>query len=141
MRLVQTLGALPEYYDRGAANETVNYIGSTVSPHTITLRASYTVPPGRKAIVDSAFLLITRESVATNVGRARMMIYYTPNGGTAIPIAIEQLVNNCADHTVYQSFTGLGILYPGDSLSIYTTDNSVGGTCTYWATLKIFEFA
>ncbi|MEM3549356.1 MAG: hypothetical protein QXJ23_10180 [Thermofilum sp.] len=141
MRLVQTLGALPEYYDRGAANQTVNYMGSSLAPHTSTQRANYTVPSGRKAIVDSAFILITRENLATGIGRARLTVFYTPSGGSAIPIAVVQLDNNCRNHTVHKTFTGLGILYPGDTLSIYTMDDSTGGTCSYWATLKIFEFA
>lgn len=140
MRIVQAYGALPDYYDRGASNQTIEYQGNSISPHSSTLRATYTVPDGRKAIVDSVFMLITRGEVATAFGRTRMTVFYTPSGGSPIPIACVQNEANSYNYTVHQTFTGLGVLQAGDTLDIYTLDESTGGKCHYWACAKIYEF-
>jgi hypothetical protein len=140
MRLVQPLGALPEYYDRYAVNQTIQYLGNNVQPHNITLRAQYEVPTGRKAIIDSMFLLITTGNVANSYGRRRMTVYYIPSGGTAIPIAMLQNESNSHRHTECQTFTGLGVLLGGDKIEVYTEDASIGGDCYYWYCAKIFEF-
>jgi hypothetical protein len=140
MRTWQTIIGRPAWYDRNPTHKLLSWGQLNVAPHGETVRWTYTVPAGKKAFVESVFAYLRRSAAATTVGRAAVVIWITPSGGSAaILIDVEILTNNVGD----SDRQGVGqslILLPGDTIEARTVDISTGGTVNYSAAAKITEF-
>jgi len=132
--------ARPEWYDRNPIDATLAYQGLAIGPHSITLRGSYTVPAGKKAFLESLYLLVYRVTAATTVGSCMARVDYTPAGGTTKVFCLVIFTNNTADFNVDHILGNCGCMRAGDQLAIYTADGSTGGTVSYYETIKVTEF-
>jgi hypothetical protein len=110
------------------------------SPHSPTVRITYTVPAGKKAMVELLSCRVNRVTAATTLGSAQAWWALTPSGGTEKYLLMASLrTNNVGDNREH----GIGatlIMLAGDALKGYTCDTSTGGTCDYFLSLKITEF-
>lgn len=140
MRIVQPVAWKPNYFDRDAENVTIYYDAGGIEPHYITERASYTVPEGRKAIIDAIMVRCYRQSMASVLGITRLIVAYIPNGGSPTYLYYKILYDNELYHDVVHTMTNVGVMLPGDALAFYTDDSSTGGTHLFQFTAKIFEF-
>lgn len=140
MRIVQTVPARPEYFDRNASNKTISYVVGLANPHTTTLRAEYVVPAGKKAMLDTIMLFWRRIDIPTISGEAILEVRYEPSGGVVCYFVFKSLSQPEQLATYTEMWSDLGVLLPGDAIRFYTTDTSVGGGCSYMFTAKILEF-
>jgi len=129
-----------EWYDRNPATRTVYYNGSGVAPHSYISRGSYTVPAGKKAVLELAFIQTYRLAAATTVAAVIADIAFTPSGGSAQ--LLQQLWH--MDNTLYvvrDKTVPMSIcMQVGDRIDIDTGDGSTGGTNSYIMLLKLTEF-
>ena len=141
MRIVSSASiSRPTYYDRNPVARQLNYSAGGVVPHGATQRATYTVPAGKRAFCDAFFTSVRRSGAAAPVGVAQVYAQYTPNGGTAGLMGMASLSTNNVNDTTSGSGTGMGIMYAGDVLGIFSSDTSTGGTVDYNIHYKITEF-
>lgn len=121
----------PEPSDRNGTAQTIVYGANGVTPHAQTVRASYTVPAGRKAVVEASFCQMYRDNVAAPVNIVTASLYYTKSGGAAQQVLNAFSGNNTlwsGDH-VYEGWSLR--LFAGDAITLYTSDASTGGTNTF----------
>jgi len=133
--------ARPEWYDRNPTSKADGH-ATTAAPHTITERVAYTVPSGKKAIVEMVYLRIKRVTAATTAGTATSLLRVTPSGGSAMSIMIAELTssqNSVGDKETLQ-VSPLMTLFTGDKVSGDSLDTSTGGTVEYQARWKLTEF-
>lgn len=118
----------------------VNYNGWSTAPHSLTERASYTVPAHSWGLIQSIFLHAYRDAAASSVGTAILSVKITPSGGSEVPIIYTILRNNnVGEFTQVELAEGI-LLKGGDTIKIYTQDSSTGGNVSYLATIYIVEF-
>jgi hypothetical protein len=136
--------ALP-WYDRNPLN-IVKVYANTVGPHASTQRWSYTVPTGRKAMMEELFDEVFRASTASANGGPTCDIYYTPSGGSQSYLC-ESIISNVTagagpgTGAYDKTIMGQGIiLYAGDNVACYTLDAGSGGTVSYICSAKLTEF-
>jgi len=128
------------YYDRNPSIKTVDYEASGVAPAAETVRGTYTVPSGRKAYVESTYVRIYRESVASAPRPSELMIFYIPSGGTKIKLGdAVQNANGLYDPMIFAG-AQLALLLPGDAVEVHTWDQSTGGTYNFNGAIKLCEF-
>jgi len=132
--------ARPDWYDRNPVSRVDYYWGSGVAPHGVTTRLSYTVPSGKKAMVEVLVLKVRRNTAATTLGIARASLILTPSGGAPDNFMDACIVNNTVDVKDGWSIGASLALITGDLLEFTTYDGSTGGTCDYWLSYKITEF-
>jgi len=132
--------ARPDWYDRNPSNQHLYYEGYGISPHVKTGRWNYTVPAGKKALVELVWARLIRKSAATTLGDAYAGIWFLVSGGTNRWLAGAWICDNTVgatkDFVLGQSI----IMLPGDSIFGYTADGSTGGTFDYQIYAKITEF-
>lgn len=140
MKTGQPIIGRPAWYDRNPTIQEGKYVAASVAPHAQEPRWTYTVPAGKKAFVELAFLRIYRRTAATTVGIWAADIYYQPSGGSSTShMRISSLDNTVGSEktlTIGQNM----IMLAGDALRGYTEDASTGGTCDYAVIAKITEF-
>jgi len=124
-----------EWYDRNPTQRSVFYSASSVSPHTETMRATYTVPTGKKAMVVVVNAQLRRNTAATTVGRA----YIRALTGSVYFFYLTHQ-NNTAGYREWMAVGGLMMIPTGDILFLYTADESTAGTMDFFATILIIEF-
>jgi len=131
--------ARPHWYDRNPSNIWRQY-AATLGPHSSTQRWSYTVPAGKKALVEFSIACLLRVTAASTVGEAYAYVYYTPSGGTGGSLfEVRLLTNGIGDGK--SLIVGQGIMmFAGDQLLGFTGDGSTGGTIEYVIAVKITEF-
>ena len=134
-----TAVARPIYYDRAAVPKVLAY-NATVAPHGQTTRASYTVPTGKKAFIESLFAFIQRASAATAAGNQFGIIGYTPSGGAYADIAAPVVQSNALGTSQALTLTNFGMMVAGDVIFLQTVDNSTGGTGWHLQSCKFNEF-
>lgn len=140
MRIVQTVPARPMYYDREVINQSIRFDASNISPHSITLRATYTVPSGKKAMLEFVTVGWRRISIASTPGSIWLYVQYIPSAGEGTYLYRNVFVTNDMSICVNDVVTNFGVMKEGDKIEFYTADNSSGGTCSYLFNAKIFEF-
>lgn len=140
MRLEQVYAALPAYFDRNPQAEHLYYSDTGVSPHSLTVRATYTVPANKKAIVSEIYLAVMRYDVATTYLVPAIFVRYTPSGGTARFIASASRHDNKRWEWTKIHLTNVLIMEEGDKLELLTEDGSTGGTCQYHGNVCIYQF-
>lgn len=111
-----------------------------LSPHTATVRDSYTVPVGKGAIILSAASTIYRETTATNEGNVSVVATLTPNGGSTVNLYDHRQTTNNNDLLTDRS-VDLGIVIsPGDEVDVRTADPSTGGTVYIHVCVPIIQY-
>jgi hypothetical protein len=136
----QPIIARPAWYDRNPTVKVDHYNVSSASPHSQTLRLTYTCPSGKKAMVELLSGRVTRVSAATTPDVVLAEWALTPSGGTEKSILQARLITNNVGDTREHSIGSTLILNAGDALKGYTQDSSVGGACHYYLSYKITEF-
>ena len=135
MRVASLGVARPAYYDRNATAINQVYDAASVAPHLSTVRVTYTVASGKKALVESQSLFVGRYTAATVVAYLSATIYIDSGAGSA---SQGRVLNN--SNTVYssQSLLSMGnmTLYAGEIYKIETQDGSTGGTGWYTLGMK-----
>jgi len=113
---------------------------ASAAPHGTTIRASFTVPAGKKADLDDYWLSIFRRSAAGPVGDYFARIRYTQNGGGQV--IIDQAFSNDNTVTAQQNArnASLGKMLTGDNIDLATQDSSTAGTVDYNGTMKFSSY-
>lgn len=139
MRTTFPFGSRPMPWDR---NPTVINLSSTasVAPAGATLRWSYQVPAGRKAILNHVYCGIIRDNAPTTAGLAQAFVRITPSGGgtrTILRAAILTSTVGERDHEVADTEV---LMSAGDLIEGLTWDTSTGGTTNYLLAALLTEF-
>jgi len=132
--------ARPAWYDRNPVQRADSYLASDLAPHTETTRLTYTVPSGKKAMIEEISGRVLRTAAATTLGRARAKIALTPSGGSMKVLVEAKILKNTVGDTDVQGFPASMTLLAGDRLDLITDDMSTGGTCDFHLSYKITEF-
>jgi len=140
MRVSQVAPARSVYYDRNPNNALTSFALYNAAPHTPTLRFTYTVPVGKKLHFDRVYAYVARSGAASTPGQQRMYMSIQPVGGIEIIVVDIQSYSALVNDKHEKEVLGLGILLAGDTLRFYTSDNSVGGTGDYSASMMFFLF-
>jgi hypothetical protein len=140
MRTGQPIIGRPAWYDRNPSSKAQYFETGGISPHALTERWSYTVPAGKKAMVELLQVKVERRTAATTPGQAQAYVFITPYGGSTRYMLNAVIWTNGAGDKDVQTITGTLALYQGDVISGQTQDTSNGGTCYYFLSYKISEF-
>jgi len=132
--------ARPAWYDRNPISRIDHYWGLTVAPHALTTRLTYTVPAGKKAILEALQVRCIRRTAATTVGLVYAVAYITPSGASEKELLDCYLFTNNVGDKDGQALQGTVTLFAGDVLGLKTYDGSTGGTVDYFLAYKLTEF-
>lgn len=128
------------WYDRNPSMLVLNYQASSIAPHAETIRWSYIVPSGRKAIIEAIVVHLIRTTVATSINEYGAYVRAVlPNNYNAQVRLIDTLVNT-QYYNVNDEFAGALTLFEADTLQAVTYDGSTGGTVSYYLAHKGTEF-
>jgi len=132
--------ARPAWHDRNPASTVSGWGGSGVAPHSVTTRASYTVPSGKKALLEFLKAWVRRTAAATTAGNPKTTWYvYPAGGGTVDLLRAEIFTNGVGDKDITYAFAAL-VLCTGDELRQTSSDDSTAGTMDYWGAAKLTQF-
>jgi len=108
-------------------------------PHAKTLRSSYSVPKGKHAHLGSTNLSVFRVTNATASSSIFVVIELVRNNESPVEIGSNFcfLADNTRD-SYYFLYLNIDLYY-GDTINVYTTDISTGGTCNYNHSIIIKE--
>jgi hypothetical protein len=140
MRTGQPIIGRPAWYDRNPVQKVNNYNATLVTPHSITERWSYTVPSGKKAMVEILEAEVLRAQAASTVGLAEALIALTPSGGSEKSVLCARIFDNTVAARSTQAIGSALLLLADDKLTGKTVDTSTGGSCDYYLAYKITEF-
>jgi len=125
-----------EYYDRNPAPGLVSWTADGIAPHGATIRASYTVPTGKKALIVGGTAMMMRATAATTLGRARAY------GATPTSIVFDLFHKSNTVDSLQQVVSAVSyVIYAGITTSLVTADASTGGTIDYNVYLTYTEFS
>jgi hypothetical protein len=140
MRTGQPIIGRPAWYDRNPSQVLLWWTVNNQAPHAETVRWTYTVPSGKKAMLEALDGLICIITAATTAGRRSIYVKLTrPSVGSAFIFNLQILTNNVGDVQTKGLGTSL-LMLAGDILEGYTSDGSTGGTADYRLMAKITEF-
>lgn len=122
------------WFDRNPSSASIQYVANGVAPHTDTVRASYTVPTGKKGFIEACMAKVLRETVAAPVGIAEAFIFV---GARLIEAATLGNVVGSSDSVALGQSGWLGA---GSVVQLRTADVSTGGTVSYYVSAKVAEF-
>lgn len=132
--------ARPTYFDRNGVPTAIAMTVNASAPNIETVRASYTVPAGRKAYLSAVWLWVRRMTAAAPAALAYSDLRYTPNGGTNRYMSQAPLATNGVNDFSDRTLTGFDIMSTGDNIQLVQADGSTGGTCEFFSTAKYTEF-
>ena len=124
-----------EWYDRNPLSATIDYLGTAIAGHSVTVRATYTTPTGKKAFLGAASLQFLRVTAAGVLGQIHT--YFFAAGSM---ILMAQLLDNTAGAHLEREINLNAVLLDGESISFSTFDASTGGTVNYSLGAAIMEF-
>ena len=133
-------GARPSPGDRNPSNKVPAYAATGVAPAVATSRATYTVPAGRKADVETILLQINRATAAGTPGLFQGYLQYTPSGGSAVTIASTQSITNTVGQGDEVNEAPSLTLLAGDNIQLWTVDASTTGTVNYTLSVVLTEY-
>lgn len=128
------------WYDRSPATRADGYSTGAVAPHSATVRVSYTVPTGKKALVELILTSLERDGAPGAAGAAAALARVTPGTGSQIAILISRDQSATVGAQKVQSLAGSFTLKAGDLLELVTVDGSTTGTYQYDLASKVTEF-
>ena len=124
MRVSSFAVARPMYWDRNPATMSLGYY-DTVGPAANTVRATYTVPAGRKCFVDSGSINVNRATIAAPASSVRLTLA-TPSLNNILILFTYSNVVGFVDRA---SVGGSLLILPGAVIEATSEDLSTGGTC------------
>jgi hypothetical protein len=134
------LVARPVWHDRNPLTKGLIYSANLVAPHADTVRWTYTVPAGKKALIEQAQVAVLRSGAATAVAVVRAYVQATTlDVGTSI-LAYAAHHNIAANVQDGQVAGGTIMLAANQVLEGKTDDPSTGGTNTFMVSAKLTEF-
>jgi len=128
-------GARNAQLDRICTWGVMNYSGDGLAPHAPTLRWSYTVPTGVRAILESLFCLCYRWSAPTT---SSMVFCYIWVGSAVLAFAMFEDPAQFAQDKDCQGFSMH--LDEGETVTGYTGDMSTDGSCCFKVTSRYVEY-
>lgn len=135
------VGKIPrnDWYDRNCVVGGVNF-NALVGPHAGILRATYTVPAGKKTLVDFIEATGYRVTAAGPSGIIALYGMYTPSGGAG-RILYRHWTDLPAVNATYDKHLNSRLLMQvGDTIDMYTLDSSTGGTVSHYGLINTNEF-
>ena len=129
-----------EWYDRNPQMQAEAYNGTGIPPHGLTERWSYTVPTGKKCLLEMLQALIKRALAATTEDLAYIIVNYTKSGGVAKSLIFNPLRTNLVGDGDSVAIGATLTLLAGDVLAAKTGDASDGGWIDYNVAYKSTEF-
>lgn len=139
MKILYPAPAFPNYYDRNPLSRVLKYNSGAIGPHAETSRGQYAVPAKRRAFITATFIHIQRQSAATTARDARAYISLAINSLLAWVDRGDVITNGVYDGVV-KALSGTVILSAGDTVDIYTGDDSTGGMVNYLVSVHYVEF-
>lgn len=128
------------WYDRNPAIIQETYNANTVAPHTTTARWVYTVPSGRKALVEMFFVQAIRSTAAGTLGAQLGGIVLDAPTGTSYIQYREFFYDNTVWTNNTNVVTSSLALLAGNEFYSQTEDQSTGGDFNYVLTMKATEY-
>jgi len=125
----------PPWYDRNPIRRQLSYVGSAIAPHGLTSRASYTVPTGKRAYIQSMECALACSETVTQFGRTRCMIYVESNPVLGIYQSLERLL-----YESHEAVGESGEIQAGETIQIYTYDSDGDGNYDYMGMIHMIEF-
>ncbi len=139
MNIQYPTGETRQFYDRNTLIRALAYQNSALAPHGITVRATYTVPAAKKAVITQIDFTWGRQTAAAPVGDVFLQATVTVNGVTA-EIAGLYVRDNTLFNWKNQNVPAQIWLNAGDIINLSTFDGSTGGTGYYVLGLVYVEF-
>jgi hypothetical protein len=134
MKLGSLAGARAQYYDRNASS-VLNVYSATVTPHTTTVRWSYTVASGKKLLVENLSQRAIRLTAATTAQTYGTEVGMNVGGTSYAVQQIRVYVSTVFLSTIQVDHMAL-TLYAGEALTGATYDDSIGGTIAFQVAMK-----
>ncbi len=139
MRIIFPTAQTRPFYDRNATYTYLTYSQNGIAPHAFTLRATYTVPANRRALVTSVGLYFRRQTAAAPVGLVSLMAGVDLDISQQF-VAMSRSVDNTVNALLDVSYPGQIWLKAGQDFHLATSDAGTGGTCAYTLVAEIIEF-
>lgn len=119
----------------------LTYTATGIAPHGSTVRATYTVPAGSRAVLENYGLSWHVETLVTTprINAARVVVTGDSGGAHVSASSAMGPTGNVADAEVKIGFPDV-ILNAGNIVSLDTEDASTGGTKRYELGADIYEF-
>lgn len=129
-----------QWYDRNPVSQGKSYSATGVAPHADTQRWTYTVPNGKKVMLETSLAQVVRITAAAPVGLAKAAVNLTPLSVTSVfTTGVFHNKNGVGDSE--NAFMGCGAqLQAGEIIEARTQDGSTGGTMLYNIQVKLTEF-
>ena len=140
MRLAHLQSSRPPWYDRNSVTYAFSGTALNAAPHGTTIRATYTVPANRKAMMEFTTNYIQRITAAAPNGTIAAFVTMLPATGGGIYAMQNFLVSNTALQIVTENSEQQAVMVTGDYFDISDYDDSTGGTATIATSVKITEF-
>lgn len=140
MKISQANPARAAPYDRAALEIGRRFFSAGIGPHASTQRFTYTVPAGKKCLVESVQAMYLRETVAAPVGLFSALVQVNLLAVTAIDLATTISLNNTVGATDRAIVAPQSTIIATSLLQAFTADAGTGGAVTYLLTAKALEF-
>lgn len=127
---------------RGGTVRQQEYQAAAVAPHGTTVRATYTVPSGVRALLAHCYTAMVVDVVQTAIGNADIRVNVQPSGGAARPVVgnlagLPLAVGSAAGKAASPQW----VMFTGDIATIETEDAATGGSKRYQGHALVYEFA
>ncbi|TAJ19063.1 MAG: hypothetical protein EPO65_07665 [Dehalococcoidia bacterium] len=135
------IGARPNYYDRNASDVSLNWNTGGTGPHAATTRATYTVPAGKKALVESAVVYLQRLVAQSSIGLVSISASVWSAGGSFLynVAIVTSYTGSGYQAPAAQHQSNIGVLFAGEVLKLISVDYGTDGTVAYDGSVKIVE--
>lgn len=132
-------GQSPSFLGQHPKNVSIGWIGNGIAPHANTSRVSYTVPAGKRALIQACLGTTIRDTVAAPIGRFGLFVERDDGVSPDTILSLTSLANTIGANNQL-SYADQSYMKAGDIVTIWTGDLSTGGTVSYFAHVSITEF-
>lgn len=140
MRVFQVQQSRPDWYDRNAVERGGSFTGGAVAPHATTARFTYTVPSGKKFLLEAAVANIVRSAAAAVAGTIECFVRVLLQAATSTYAPFSTELRNGVGDGVQQTESLQLVCLAGTSVTGFTGDSSTTGTVNYVVSYKGTEF-
>ncbi len=127
-------------YADGTGDPLEFQFNALAAPHAETVRATYTVPPGKVVLINSSSMFLGRVAAAAPTLSAHAHIRLTRDNGKIIQISHLHFQSTTTSIGYVMSLIHNLIMTTGDNLVLITSDASTGGVIDYNAVVAMTEF-
>jgi hypothetical protein len=128
------------WYDRNPVEKALVYTAATVAPHADMTRWTYTVPSGKKFMLQTGLCTIYRDAAAAVAGQGSARVRVTPSGGsTCVISAADVWVVTYGAGETRVAGTNVVVL-AGGVMDAVSSDGANGGSCQIRLTAQGVEF-